>query len=104
MLSAAACSVARVLMMPDRGRIRALLERGLKLEPYAAHGHCFAKGVSVVEMMKEFCGKKGGSMHIADLSKGMMGANGILGARFRKKGGVAVSLVGDRASNQGTFL
>jgi pyruvate dehydrogenase E1 component alpha subunit len=55
-------------------------------------------------------------MHIADLSKGMMGANGILGAgaplvcgaglaaKFRGDGGVAISFVGDGASNQGTFL
>lgn len=55
-------------------------------------------------------------MHIADLSKGMMGANGILGAgaplvcgaalaaKYRKKGEVAISFVGDGASNQGTFL
>lgn len=55
-------------------------------------------------------------MHIADLSKGMMGANGILGAgaplvcgaalaaKFRKKNEVAINFVGDGASNQGTFL
>jgi len=55
-------------------------------------------------------------MHIADLSKGMMGANGILGAgaplacgaalaaKFRGKAEVAISFVGDGASNQGTFL
>ena len=90
---------------------------------HRGHGHCIAKGVSVLEMMKEIYGKqggschgKGGSMHIADLSKGMMGANGILGAgaplvcgaalaaKFRGKGEVAVSFVGDGASNQGTFL
>jgi len=90
---------------------------------HRGHGHCIAKGVNVVEMMKEIYGKKGGSchgkggsMHIADLSKGMMGANGILGAgaplacgaalaaKFRKKGEVAISFVGDGASNQGTFL
>jgi pyruvate dehydrogenase E1 component alpha subunit len=90
---------------------------------HRGHGHCIAKGVDVVEMMKEIYGKKGGSchgkggsMHIADLSKGMMGANGILGAgaplvcgaalaaKFRGKGEVAISFVGDGASNQGTFL
>jgi acetoin:2,6-dichlorophenolindophenol oxidoreductase subunit alpha len=90
---------------------------------HRGHGHCIAKGVHPVEMMKEIYGKKGGacqgkggSMHIADLDKGMMGANGILGAgaplacgaalaaKFRKKGEVAVSFVGDGASNQGTFL
>lgn len=95
---------------------------------HRGHGHCIAKGVDPVAMMKEIYGKKGGScegkggsMHIADLGKGMMGANGILGAgaplvcgaalaaKFRagKSGGpsdVAISFVGDGASNQGTFL
>ena len=90
---------------------------------HRGHGHCIAKGVDVVGMMKEIYGKKGGScngkggsMHIADLGKGMMGANGILGAgaplacgaalaaKYRKKGEVAISFVGDGASNQGTFL
>ena len=90
---------------------------------HRGHGHCIAKGVDVVEMMKEIYGKKGGcgngkggSMHIADLSKGMMGANGILGAgaplicgaalaaKFRKKNEVGICFVGDGASNQGTFL
>jgi pyruvate dehydrogenase E1 component alpha subunit len=62
------------------------------------------------------CRGKGGSMHIADLSKGMMGANGILGAgaplvcgaalaaKYRGDGAVAICFVGDGASNQGTFL
>ncbi len=90
---------------------------------HRGHGHCISKGVDVTLMMKEIYGKrdgacagKGGSMHIADLSKGMMGANGILGAgaplvcgaalaaKFRRKGEVAISFVGDGASNQGTFL
>jgi TPP-dependent pyruvate/acetoin dehydrogenase alpha subunit len=90
---------------------------------HRGHGHCIAKGVDPREMMAEIHGKvsgscrgKGGSMHIADLSKGMMGANGILGAgaplicgaalaaKYRGDGGVGVSFVGDGASNQGTFL
>jgi pyruvate dehydrogenase E1 component alpha subunit len=90
---------------------------------HRGHGHCIAKGVDVVSMMKEIygrsggaCNGKGGSMHIADLHKGMMGANGILGAgaplacgaglaaKFRGKGEVALTFVGDGASNQGTFL
>ncbi|MEO8122958.1 MAG: thiamine pyrophosphate-dependent dehydrogenase E1 component subunit alpha [Burkholderiales bacterium] len=90
---------------------------------HRGHGHCIAKGVDVVSMMKEIYGKKGGacngkggSMHIADLHKGMMGANGILGAgaplacgaglaaKFRGKNEVALTFVGDGASNQGTFL
>ena len=62
------------------------------------------------------CGGKGGSMHIADLAKGMMGANGIVGggpplicgaaltAKYLKTGGVAVAFVGDGGSNQGTTL
>jgi len=90
---------------------------------HRGHGHCIAKGVDVVAMMKGIYGRKGGcgngkggSMHIADLSKGMMGANGILGAgaplvcgaalaaKYRKKNEVAICFVGDGASNQGTFL
>jgi pyruvate dehydrogenase E1 component alpha subunit len=62
------------------------------------------------------CGGKGGSMHIADMSKGMMGANGIVGggpplicgaalsARILKTGGVAVTFFGDGGFNQGTTL
>ena len=53
---------------------------------HRGHGHCIAKGCDVDGMMKEIygrrdglCGGKGGSMHIADLAKGMMGANGIVG-------------------------
>lgn len=53
---------------------------------HRGHGHCIAKGVEVKGMMAEIYGKetgtcrgKGGSMHIADLDKGMMGANGIVG-------------------------
>ena len=90
---------------------------------HRGHGHCIAKGVDIGGMMKEIygrkggaCNGKGGSMHIADLSKGMMGANGILGAgaplvcgaalaaKFRGRREVAISFVGDGASNQGTFL
>ncbi len=90
---------------------------------HRGHGHCIAKGCDVVEMMKEIygkrgglCGGKGGSMHIADLAKGMMGANGIVGggpplicgaaltAKTLKTGGVAIAFVGDGASNQGTTL
>jgi pyruvate dehydrogenase E1 component alpha subunit len=103
-----------MMHLNDRDRI-ASTHRG--------HGHCIAKGVDVKEMMGEIYGKamgscrgKGGSMHIADLSKGMMGANGILGAgaplacgaalaaKYRGDGGVGVSFVGDGASNQGMFL
>ena len=90
---------------------------------HRGHGHCIAKGVDINEMMGEIYGKssgscrgKGGSMHIADLSKGMMGANGILGAgsplacgaalaaQKLGHGGIGMSFTGDGASNQGTFL
>ncbi|GEL19505.1 thiamine pyrophosphate-dependent dehydrogenase E1 component subunit alpha [Pseudonocardia asaccharolytica] len=90
---------------------------------HRGHGHCIAKGVDVGGMMAEIYGKatgsckgKGGSMHIADLSKGMLGANGIVGggpplicgralaAKQQGSGGVAVAFFGDGASNQGTTL
>lgn len=88
---------------------------------HRGHGHCIAKGSSVEGMMLEIyaregglCGGKGGSMHIADLSVGMLGANGIVGggaplavgaalsAKTLKTGGVCVGFIGDGASNQGT--
>ena len=88
---------------------------------HRGHGHCIAKGCDVKGMMAEIfgrkdglCGGKGGSMHIADLSKGMLGANGIVGggpplicgaalsAKTLKTGGVAIAFVGDGGSNQGT--
>ena len=80
-----------------------------------------AKGCDVPQMMAEIFGKenglclgKGGSMHIADLEKGMMGANGIVGggppmicgaalsAKLKHTKGVAVAFAGDGAFNQGT--
>lgn len=88
---------------------------------HRGHGHCIAKGCDVDGMMAEIFGRangichgKGGSMHIADLDKGMMGANGIVGggpplicgaaltAKYRKTGEVAVAFAGDGAFNQGT--
>jgi TPP-dependent pyruvate/acetoin dehydrogenase alpha subunit len=90
---------------------------------HRGHGHCIAKGCDIQGMMKEIfgrkdglCGGKGGSMHIADLSKGMLGANGIVGggpplicgaaltAKVLGTGGVAIAFLGDGASNQGTTL
>lgn len=87
---------------------------------HRGHGHSIAKGCDVHEMMAEIFGKqagvchgKGGSMHIADLSKGMLGANGIVGgatplatgaaltAKTLKNGGVAVAFSGDGGSNEG---
>ena len=89
---------------------------------HRGHGHCIAKGVDVAGMMAELFGKatglckgKGGSMHIADTEKGMLGANGIVGAgiplatgaaltaKQKRTGDVAVAFFGDGASNQGSF-
>ncbi len=97
----------------DEGDVIASTHRG--------HGHCIAKGCDVRGMMMEvygrkdgLCGGKGGSMHIADLSRGMLGANGIVGggpplicgaaltAKTLGTGKVAVAFVGDGGSNQGT--
>ena len=90
---------------------------------HRGHGHCIAKGCDVGGMMKEIYGRadglckgKGGSMHIADLDKGMLGANAIVGggppiavgaaiaAKLAGEGHVAVSFTGDGGSNQGTVL
>jgi TPP-dependent pyruvate/acetoin dehydrogenase alpha subunit len=90
---------------------------------HRGHGHAIAKGSDVKAMMAEIYGKKaglchgkGGSMHIADVEKGMLGANGIVGAapplvcgvglsaKVRGTKQVGVSFTGDGGSNQGTFL
>ncbi len=56
---------------------------------HRGHGHCIAKGVDLNEMMAELLGKttgtnkgKGGTMHIADIKKGMLGANGVVGSNI----------------------
>jgi len=90
---------------------------------HRGHGHCIAKGCDVEGMMLEImakegglCGGKGGSMHIADLSKGMLGANAIVGgappiavgaaltAKTKGTHNVSVAFSGDGASNQGTMF
>ena len=89
---------------------------------HRGHGHTLAKGADPTAMMRELLGReggtshgKGGSMHIADFSVGMLGANGIVGAglplatgaalaaKLEGGGGVAVSFFGDGASNEGSF-
>jgi pyruvate dehydrogenase E1 component alpha subunit len=89
---------------------------------HRGHGHLVAKGGDYRAMYAELFGKatgyckgKGGSMHVADLSLGMLGANGIVGGgppiaigaafsnRFRGTDRVAVCFFGDGASNEGTF-
>jgi pyruvate dehydrogenase E1 component alpha subunit len=89
---------------------------------HRGHGHTIAKGADVKRCMAElygrktgYCKGKGGSMHIADFSIGMLGANGVVGGGFnlavgaalsiqlRKANDVAVCFFGDGASNRGTF-
>jgi TPP-dependent pyruvate/acetoin dehydrogenase alpha subunit len=90
---------------------------------HRGHGHCIAKGCDVGDMLLEIfckqgglCNGKGGSMHIVDMKKGMLGANAIVGAappiavgaaltaKTLKTGGVAMAFIGDGASNQGTVF
>jgi TPP-dependent pyruvate/acetoin dehydrogenase alpha subunit len=89
---------------------------------HRSHGHILAKGTEMRRMMAEICGKetgyckgRGGTMHIADLRIGIVGANGIVGAglpiaagvglsiKYRETDQVCVCFFGDAASNQGTF-
>jgi TPP-dependent pyruvate/acetoin dehydrogenase alpha subunit len=88
---------------------------------HRGHGHCIAKGCDIEGMLLELCCKqeglckgKGGSMHIADMSKGMLGANAIVGAgppiaagaaltaKTLGNGMVSMAFIGDGASDQGT--
>ncbi|KIO68555.1 MULTISPECIES: thiamine pyrophosphate-dependent dehydrogenase E1 component subunit alpha [Bacillaceae] len=89
---------------------------------HRGHGHCIAKGCDLNGMMAEIFGKetglckgKGGSMHIADIDKGMLGANGMVGGgfplavgaglrnKYLKTDNVVVCFFGDGAANEGTF-
>jgi len=92
------------------------------LSTHRGHGHCLAKGADAGLMMAEFLGKetgycrgRGGSMHIADVSGGNLGANGIvagglpiatgvgLSIQVRETGQVCVAFFGDGAANEGAF-
>lgn len=89
---------------------------------HRGHGHAIAMGARVDRMMAElfgrvdgYCRGKGGSMHMADVGAGMLGANGIVGAGYAiaagaalnakvtRKGKVAVAFFGDGAVTRGTF-
>ena len=89
---------------------------------HRGHGHCIAKGADLKRVMAEILGKKtgyckgkGGSMHIADFSVGILGATGVVGAgipiavgaglsiKLRGTNQVVACFFGDGASNQGTF-
>ncbi|MEY3649937.1 MAG: hypothetical protein RL370_640 [Actinomycetota bacterium] len=89
---------------------------------HRGHGHCIAKGADLTRMIAEllgkeigYCGGRGGSMHIADVETGNLGANGVVGggipiaagaalaSKMTKKGTVVVSFFGDGAMNEGAF-
>src|SRR3954454_19460701 len=90
---------------------------------HRGHGHAIAKGADPARMMAElygratgYCGGKGGSMHIADFSVGMLGANGVVaggipiavgaaqGLKLQKSDAIVACLFGDGAANRGPFL
>jgi len=90
---------------------------------HRGHGHTLAKGADLGRMMAELFGKatgfnggKGGSMHIADFSVGMLGANGVVAAglpiavgaahaqKIQKQDAITVCFFGDGAINRGPFL
>jgi acetoin:2,6-dichlorophenolindophenol oxidoreductase subunit alpha len=100
-----------------------LRESDMITSTHRGHGHFLAKGGDPQAMMAEIWGKKtgickgmGGSMHVADFSKGILGANGIVGGGFAIATGaalasklthderIAVAFFGDGAANQGVFM
>ncbi|WP_332456748.1 thiamine pyrophosphate-dependent dehydrogenase E1 component subunit alpha [Petrimonas sp.] len=104
------------------GAIAALSEGDLITSNHRGHGQTIAMEIDLNEMMAEIMGKatgtckgKGGSMHIADLDKGNLGANGIVGGgmgmaigaaltqQMKKTGKIVVCFFGDGAVNEGTF-
>jgi pyruvate dehydrogenase E1 component alpha subunit len=104
------------------GACQALEPTDFITSTHRGHGHCIAKGGKLDIMMAELFGKatgyckgKGGSMHIVDISLGILGANGIVGAgmpiaagsalasKIRGTSEVTLAFFGDGASNQGTF-
>lgn len=105
------------------GACSALKEGDYIASTHRGHGHCIAQGAEIKRMVAELLQKKtgycqgyGGSMHIADISKGNLGANGIVGAgtplgvgaalanQVRGSDAVTVTFTSDGASNNGTFL
>ena len=104
------------------GAISALREGDVITSTHRGHGHAIAFGLDVDRMAAEllgqasgYCHGKGGSMHIADVGKGMLGANGIVGGgapaavgaalslKLQRRDSVAVCFFGDGALNQGVL-
>jgi len=104
------------------GSIAAIKENDLITSTHRGHGHCIAKGANLKLMMAEifgrstgYCKGKGGSMHIADISAGNLGANGIVGgsagiatgaalaAKKLATGQIVICFLGDGALNEGIW-
>jgi acetoin:2,6-dichlorophenolindophenol oxidoreductase subunit alpha len=104
------------------GAVLALEPEDFILSTHRGHGHCIAKGADLNLMMAEFMGKesgycrgRGGSMHIADVEGGNLGANGVvagglpiavgvgIGLKMEKKNRVVICFFGDGAANSGAF-
>jgi pyruvate dehydrogenase E1 component alpha subunit len=104
------------------GAIAALRPDDYVLSTHRGHGHCIAKGADLNRMMAEFMGKetgycrgRGGSMHIADVEGGNLGANGVvaggipiavgvgLSQKMQRTGRICLCFFGDGAANSGPF-
>jgi pyruvate dehydrogenase E1 component alpha subunit len=104
------------------GSIAAIEPDDLIIHHHRGHGHTIAKGADIVLMMAEFLGKepgycrgRGGSMHIADIPGGNLGATGVVAAgiptatgiglalKMQRSGKVLLSFFGDGATNEGDF-
>jgi len=104
------------------GAIAAIRKDDYITSTHRGHGHCIAKGADLKLMMAELLGKatgyckgKGGSMHVADVSSGNLGATGIVGSnipvatgaalsiKMRKSDQVVLCFFGDGAANTGAF-
>ncbi len=104
------------------GSCFALEGRDYIISTHRAHGHLLAKGADINVILAEVLGKatgctggKGGSMHLSDFSRQILGTNGIVGAginiaggvglaiKMRQTGQICLSFFGDGASNRGTF-
>lgn len=104
------------------GAMAAIGKKDLITSTHRGHGHCVARGGVLKLMLAELCGKetgycrgRGGSMHIADVHAGNLGATGIvagnipvatgaaLACQMKKEGQVVLCFFGDGASNNGTF-
>jgi TPP-dependent pyruvate/acetoin dehydrogenase alpha subunit len=104
------------------GACHAIEKTDYLVSTHRGHGHCIAKGARTDKMMAElfgkatgFCGGRGGSLHVADVSLGILGANGIVGggipiavgsalvSKIHQRKEITLGFFGEGASNEGTF-